>query len=420
MSFYDDKVELRVAGTTINITKDYEVNASVIEQPARFDLSLGRAEQFSELRELLGKGGKFQLIVNDLVFQTGELDGISNSSGDRTIPVTGACLLKELAANHIRSERHFSESTYTDLTVAGMQDCGISALVFASNDANLKAITGYDIVAVNAEIKEPELDADGNAVEVTETDPVKGETKKTYRTIKAKLGTPWITFLARQYQRDGLFLWSAGDGNLVLAKPNPFRAPVASLWRKMIEPAADGRPAKFAGNIIGHRWVDQRSGRYTECIVYTGDAKGKKVFAKAVDFEMVQYLNREYYPEITLDQYNDDKFYCRRRRLVVHDKTARTVDRCQAIADRKLAETRRAGWKLQYQVVGHSIIGVNGQRMNWAHDIVINVNDDEIGFYGSLYVDTVKLAESMGTGRDCWLGVMRPGDMAFAIGDAES
>lgn len=371
-TFTEDSVRLKLDGQEVAEVVSYEVKAGVMQVPAGFTLTLGHGGNFAEIAAAYPPESRFELLIGDRVVQTGETDGFSTSGGGATeMRVMGRDLLRRIVDTHVENEQSYSEKTYFDLTLAALDAVGLGdRTIFAMNSANRKAITGSTV--------NPEID---KAVEETETDlglPTANGPRTIYRTIKAEVGQTWWDFLSRQYQRAGLFLWADVGGNFVLSQPNGHQEPLYRILRR-----GRGDPS----SVIGVPSFEHNTAhRYTECVVYGRGGGGKhgrgKVLGSFVDEEMVAILNPD--PQ---DRADGGK---RKKRDVVHDTHCRTKAHADALAKRRISESRQNGWLLTYTVAGHSAPALRGGgRVIWQPDTVVHVVDDELGIEGPMYVEAV-------------------------------
>jgi hypothetical protein len=82
------------------------------------------------------------------------------------------------------------------------------------------------------------------------------------------------------------------------------------------------------------------------------------------------------------------------------------------MARRKIAECRRAGWRLSYPVSGHTVAAIGGGRAVWAPDTTVEVIDEELGLQGVMYLESVTFHAS--PHRWSELHVMRVDDLVYA------
>jgi prophage tail gpP-like protein len=235
-------------------------------------------------------------------------------------------------------------------------------------------------IQVGGEVIQSDLPPDP---ETTQT----GATKE--RPIRGKSGESWYKFLRDQYDRAGLFLFAGADGRLILTAPNASQAPVARIVRGRGESLRTGQVKAF-------KYRNATSGRFStvEINSRTGGRKAGRTTTRGVydDAEMIGYgVNRP---------------------LVIRDHKSASAGQAEAIARRKIAESRRAGRVLSYTVAGHTTIGFNGRdRVVWAMDTVVDVDDQEIGIDGPHWVESIEM--SRGPETNTVINLMRPEDLVF-------
>jgi prophage tail gpP-like protein len=373
MPLETDRVELTLGDKTIAITESYEVRASVFAQPAAFAIALGHGGIASELLRKYPPNTPFKLSVNGNTVQTGFVDGVNSqdaSSGSGTVVTfEGRDVMARLIDAFMPEEVSYQESKYTDLVRKQLDAVGLeSAKITASNEANRKAITGAKIV----EMKPGEIIVDIRGNQVDERQAIPGTKKVIYATLKAKLGTRRYEFLKTQLDRAGLMLWAAGDGGFIIAWPQADQSPISKLVRQR---GVSLKP----GTILRHAYTNRITSRFTNCVVY-GHGGGRnfgrsKNRGEFVDEEMLALVG------------GGTRKLCP---LVIHDEDAKSNDQADFLARRKIVEANRAAWSLTYVVAGHSVM--NGQnRVTWAPDTVVEVDDQELGIKGPLYIEDVTM-----------------------------
>lgn len=397
--FHDDIVRLKLGGIECPIAINYAVNAGVMNVPAAFEMTLGHAGLMSDLYASFPPYTPFELWIRDVKVQSGEVDALTPTGDEGSaLTIRGRDMLKWLVDHPIESERSFAEKSFLDLTLLALETVGLSNTVISlSNDANRKAITGTSQSSQTTTFVD-----DQNATQTsTKTETV---TKK----LKANVGDSWWDFLAEQYRRAGLFLWADVDGNFVLTKPNGTQAPLYRILRRRDR---DREPGVV--NVLGQpSFSHDVTQRYTECRVHGRGDGGKdghgKVSARHFDEEMIALLNPN-----PADRANGGK---RRKPQIIHDDKVRTIKQATFLARRKMAESRRAGWKLSYTVAGHSTQALRGGGLAiWQPDTVIEVIDDDLGIEGPMYIESVEYRRAPQT--TTTLNLLRVEDLIFAEED---
>src|SRR5690606_29193357 len=157
--------------------------------------------------------------------------------------------------------------------------------------------------------------------------------------------------------------------------------------------------------------VDVRT-RYSEILVlgrYGGGKDGRgRVIGRAIDDEIVALLNPN-----EADRADGGK---RKKPFVVHDKHVATIEQANFLAKRRLAETRRQSFTLDYKVAGHTTDALSGnKRLIWQPDTVVFVEDEELGINEPMYITNCKYSRTPQT--NTVISVIRPSYLVFAEED---
>lgn len=414
MAFEEDIVRLRLDGDTVPIAVDYEVHAGVLTIPAAFSMTVGHGGLVAELAANYPPETPFELEINGTVFARGETDGYSLAGQSASvIAIKGRDILRRIVKKQIRSERSFAEKSFIDLTRLALEDVGLGDReIRTDNIANRKAITGTQKIKVPP--KPDPTQEQPKTFEETETEapgePAPPKTRTVHKTIKAEVGTTWWEFLAEQYRRAGLFLWSTADGNFVLARPNGNQAPLYRILRRR---DGSGEPGKVT--VLGlPSFANDTTNRYSECQVVGRGGGGKqgraRVSATHFDDEMIALLN-----PLEADRADGGK---RQEPMIIRDDKVRTKAQAAFLARRKVAEWRRSSWALSYTVAGHTAPAIGGGRAIWAPDTVVEVIDDELGIEGPMYVESVVYRRKPETTTE--IKLMRCEDLIFAEEDFDT
>ncbi len=396
-SFFDDQVRLKLDGHEVPIVSRYTVLCGMMGVPAAFSLTVGHGGIFRDLASAFPPETPFEMYVGDKLVQTGELDSIEAAEQATEARLGGRDMLRRLVDGQIDSEQTFSESTYLALTLAALKTVGLGdSTVFSDNAANLAAVTGKEVI----QLAPAASGADDAGSATVDASPA---TLAVYKAIKAKCGRTWFEFLAEQNRRAGLFLWADHSGNFVLSRPNGNKDPIYRIIRKQTG-QADG--SSVLGRPSFRHDITQR---YTECVVLGRGGGGKegrhRFLGSFVDDEMVAILNPN-----PADRANGGT---RKKRLVIEDDHVRTIAQANLLARRKIAESRRNGWKLSYIVSGHTVPALKGGgRIPWTQDTVLQVVDDEFGIEGPMYIESVQYEAQMQ--KTTRLNLMRCEDLVFA------
>lgn len=373
-----DRVTLTLGADEVLLAQNYQVKAGILTQPAAFSLMLGWGDDSKNLFKKYPPNTPFQLRINDTVVQTGATDGRSSPSGAHSsLSIEGRDRLAVLHDAYAKQEISFNEETYGAivrkvLDAAGLKD---SKLAF-SNRANRKTIVG----GVGSELKAP------RDVESEKIDTAAGGAVK--RAVQSQLGERYYEFLKRHLDRAGLFLWTAGDGSFVLSEPNANQSSLYLILRLYSEPSRS--------NVIDSHYDNKAIGRFSECSVYTRGQTKKRGRSKAV---------ATIYDKEMRDDWKID------RPLVLRDVDADTPKKAEFMARRKMAESRRAGWRLSYTVMDHTTGAPRGGKVIWAPDTMVRVKDDKYDIEGDFYIESVTMNGSPQA--TTTIELMRPEDLIF-------
>lgn len=402
----DDVVRLRMNGEDVAIYGSYAVAASVFTQPAAFSMQLGWDLTAAELAARFPPRTPFELVVAGTVVQSGWTDSadLSVDASGTKVEIRGRDSLAPLYDGYIDADQNFAEKSYLELTIAALDKVGLGdRSVIASNEANRKAITGGKTVRIPGEalVKEAVLDTD-KPVEVfmRNGQPViiGGSERIVRNTIKATVGGRWLEFLQKEFKKAGLFLWAAVDGSFVLARPNGNQPPLYKVIHKR-------GTQRALSNVISGRLRNDIVTRYTRAVVYGRAGGGKhgrrKVKGIYVDEEMSRLMGHfDDIPPETVKQ------------IIYHDEDVDSIKSAEFTARRNIAEFNRSAWSLEYTVSGHTTQHIgSGERLVWAPDTVVEVDDDQLGVHGNYYLSEVSFERSPHTTTK--LKLMRPEDLVF-------
>lgn len=381
----DDVVRLRLGGQDVKIAKSYEVHMAVLQQPAAFTLRLGWGRTAAELLALAQPGTSFELMIAGKVVQSGRVDARGVPSGPITeVEIKGRDFLAALFDGFVPEEQSFDDKTYFSLTRKVLDIVGLKDHQLESNNDNNRELIGRVQVPSASPSK---------LLEEIETGASAGPSKLVYQSMKAKLGTRWLDFLERQYKLAGIFLWAAGDGRIILARPRGDQAASYRLFRRRGE---NGEPA--IGNILSCRMEDNTAMRHGAAIVYgrygSGAAGRKQARGEYLDPEMQLY---------GLD-----------KPLTAYDEDVTNQAEAEFVARRLITEEHRSGWTLEYTVAGHTTASLVDptQSVTWVPDTVVKVEDSELDISGNFYVESVTYRRAPDT--TTVLTLMRPDDLVFA------
>lgn len=363
------------------ILESYEVTRSILTQPCAFSVRLGWGGVTKDLLGTFKPHLPVQLVVNDAIQMTGNVDDIEASGevGATEVSLHGRDALAPLHDAFIEEELSLSNATYAQLVEKALDATLDDWALTYSNEDNRKLVTGIGVKQTAA----------------LNLDPTQGATGPTAKVLKAHMGDRWYEYVKRQLDRAGLFLWATGNGHFVLSAPNAKQLPAYRILRRRGQ-------TRNEVNVISARYRNATSMRYSECVIY-GRGGGRKfgrtkIAGKFVDDEMTALGFK--------------------RPLVLRDINVTNEEQAVFYARRKLAESRRAGWNLTYTVAGHTIPNLVGsERAVWAPDTVVNVVDDEFGLNDNYYLEKVVFRRNPQTTTE--LTLMRGADLVFALGEVD-
>lgn len=381
--------------------ESYEVTQSVLQQPAAFSYRCGWAGTVRDLIGNVGPGAGFKLLVDAspdgnrqqgfIQVQTGLIDAVEvdQSDGGAVATIRGRDFMAPLFDGYLEAEQTFKESTYADITRKALDAVfpGKSeGLLVLSNDANRKAVSG-----VQVKVTAPPAPTGDELVQTTDANNT--TRKVTYNTIKAELGTTWYEFLQKQYKLAGIFLWCGGDGTFVLSTPNQNQTPLYTFRFEEGQSTA-------SSNVLSLKYKNDYAVRHTRAVVLGRSGGGKAGRGK---------LRGEYIDEAAEAALGHSK------RIVVLDDDARTVQECEFLARKYIAEQRRSGRTLELVVSGHTFpnrAAGNGAWGVWAPDTIVNIADQRFGVrQGAWYVESVTFRRGPET--TTTLTLMNPDDLVF-------
>jgi prophage tail gpP-like protein len=369
-----ERVTLQCNNKEIVLANSYEITISYLTQPAHFSLRLGSSAAVRELLKQFPPWSKFQLFIGGKLQQTGRvLEPSVTESGGSSVQFYGEDALCTLQNGYIDAEKTYQEKTYTDFVRKILDEAGFRGVpLHANNAANRRMRSGIQVPLA----QEPLLNS-GRPL-----------------SPRAKLGERRLHFLNRHLERAGLFLFAAADGSFVLSAPTVHQPPLYRILRRRGAPAND----------VSVRLSEYRNGirtpRCSVCVVYArGGGRGGgrvKVSAQYEDAEMVS---------LGVDQ-----------PLTFHDSHCKTIKECEFFARRKVAEGRRAAWRLAYIVPGHATRTIGGGKAVWTTDTMVEVADDELGIYDLFWLESV--THKMDGKSEALVHLMRPDDLVFGSDDA--
>lgn len=373
----DDRVRITLDRSEAQIVESYTVRQSFLTQPSTWSIHLGHGAVVAELLDGYPPGITYRLYIGSVLQQTGLLEDQESSgdaTGGSTVTFSGRDAMAPLLG-HADADLSFTDASYARLTRSVLDTvvgAGKYTLAF-SNNQNRSTQVGSDLPPVT-----PPINPDGSSTAAAKERP-----------MRIKAGEEWLVGLRNQLDRAGMFLMASANGGFILTAPNPDQPPVARIVRRR-------GLAHNDVNVVAHRYRNATSSRYSRVVIHARGGGGKqgrqKTEGKYTDQEMV---------DLGFD-----------RPLVVRDHKCSTPGQSEAIARRKIAESRRASWNLSYTLAGHTAPRIDSaDRIVWAVDTVVEVDDQELGLRGSFWVETVEF--SRGPETRTTITLMRPGDLVF-------
>jgi prophage tail gpP-like protein len=379
-----DRVELLLGSDKLRLSEEYSVHTSVLTQPAAFTMKVGWTDSLVSLLKKYPPRTRFQLLVNGHVYQTGFVDGFDTTSGPTALTYHGRDAMAELHDAFVEEEFSIHNPSYAEIVRKCLDDAGYKGVPVAyTNRPNRQAMLGAKKLA--ADLKPPR-DVENEKIDTAEGGKVKHD-------AQAKMGEKFYDFIQRHITRAGLFLWVAADGTFVLSEPNPNQQPLYQILRLY--------GSETGSTVVGDGYRNSAEGRYAEVRVYIRGQSKKKGRPVASG----SYSD----PEMKAWGYT--------KKMVIRDADADSPKKAEYMARRTIAATRRAGWRLQYTVMGHTTTSYAQEKVVWTPDTVVYVHDDKLGIDGNYYVEGVTLASKPFT--TATLDLMRLEDLVFSeIGPA--
>lgn len=373
VGFQDDSVSLRLRGSRPLNVEQYSVRVSVLQQPAAFTLTLGWNKPLKEFAESYPPNTPFELAVGDQLQFRGFTDGYEMQGDDSgsSLSIQGRDTLQRLADYFVVKDVSFKDTSCQQMVRRAMDEVGLKDVrLDVSNIESLQKRLGK---------------------KVQYTPETQRQDKKRAKPIAAKVGDKWYEFLLKEIKREGLFLWAGADGQFILGAPDGNQAPSYRLVRKYLN-------GERVGNIVRGNHRNNTSKRFSVAkVTGGGGGKGSKSFKSSGDFvddEMVAW------------GYD--------RPIVFKDRNAVDREQSEFFARRKLAESRREGWSLSYEVAGHTTQAIgSSSRVVWTPDTTVDIDDEMFGIRGTFWIESVDYRRS-GSGTSTSITLQRPQDLIFA------
>lgn len=352
----DDRVRLTLNAGDVLVSEDYEVTQGIMDQPCSFWMRLGHGDVARNLLEKYPKGSTFRIYIGGKPQFSGVTDAnaANGTTGATQITVRGRDYLSFLADDHITEVKSYVDVSMADLVRAQLNEVGLmDAELFKSNEATRKIRAGVGVKAFS----EPQ-ESDAKA--------------QLHYSVVAKLGESRLMFLKKNLDHAGLFLWSNEAGDFVISSPNTEQEPLFRFVRQR------GGGARNVVNIVSVDFSDDDSRRISECVVWARHG-GKK-------FQRTKLRG----------EFEDEDLRARgvKHARVFRDANVTTNAEAAFYARRKIAEAGRAGYHISYELSGHMATTTTGGRAVIIPDVMVEVDDDELGIQGLFYLEQAKYSGS--------------------------
>jgi prophage tail gpP-like protein len=391
----DDLVRLVLGGTTIAIAERWDIRESILSQPPAWSIQLGWSDVAKQLIQSYPPGTPAQLFIGSALQFTGvtEARGADQPpGGGTTVIIRGRDRLKVLFKSSVRAEISCNVTTYADLVWFALQQVGLVPMGSGKADPNILVRSNAANRSIKAGVPVTEILPHRTVQQILDDTGLGGPNVGVVNTTpQAKIDETWYRFLRRHLDVAGLFLWAAADGTYVLSTPNADQKPTYRLDRLI------GQPNNAGANVVGVSFEDNTEQRHSEAVIYgrgggriAGRGKSKGDF---VDAEIQGYGFDE--------------------PIVFRNRHVNCGAEASYFARRKIGEERRSGWHLEYTVSGHSLPFIDGpsQRAVLVPDTVVLVHDEELGFDGPFYIESVVRKRDPKT--TTTIRLMRPEDLVF-------
>lgn len=422
----DDRVELRIgdAGST-HLAESYEVRQSYFtSSPNVFVVKLGTAQAPAQLIAAARPRTKLELFVGGVLQQTGWSDGPeanADAGAGTSVMIHGRDKMAELHDAHIQADKSFSNMSYGDLTEAVLNAAlgqnNYDIILQGGNRQNRMAATGSSSAATASAVPTTAPAPGGGTVVTAAPDDIKPAlTSAQGRTLRAKFGSKWWEFLKAQLDRAGLFLLCGASGEFILCAPNVTQRPLFRLQRapNLTRRSTSIERASYK-NVATKRYTvyeihGKKGGGSTAGVAIPPDAPDD---VKAALIASAASAGGQRSSSSFVDQEMVDWGYPLTR--VWSHKDAKLTSPAQGayLARFHCAHDRRENWQLTYTVTGHTWPAIaGGERLTWAVDTMVEVDDQEFGLQGNFWIESVSFKRD-GGGTHTELHLMRPEDLIF-------
>lgn len=366
-------VRVILDGQEIVIVESYSVNIDMMTQPAQFSCSVGNGAVARELMDRFPPRTAFELQIAGTSQFQGFTDGwsVSGAAGNTTVNLAGRDSLATVHDATAKADKTFTDVSLEDLVRFVLDETlGAGKYTLASDSKRL---------------------AMANAKGKAKKAKTLKATTEANRKVQLKLGMRlYGEFLKPQLDRAGVFLFSTQGGTFILSELDPDQTPLYRLRHRRGDAANTVESFSFSNNTAG---------RYMACEVWGRRGGGDEEVRAPVKgrFEDAEMKALGY-----------------TKTLYVDDPKCLTIQQCEFLAKRRIAEANRAAWRLEYTVGGHTTQQTGGGgtgQVIWIPDTLVDVDDEELGITGPHYIEGV--THSGQPGMTTTLKLMRLQDLVF-------
>lgn len=368
----ESDIELFIAGQRVGYNESYSIKMDIFTQPSQFSTSFGWGRTAADLLENVRPYQSFLLKIGGKPAFRGRLDKVSAAEGTgTTITMSGRDNIAELFRYKTDTDFQLSKTTYSGMLRELLERLEISPITIVENaELAAKQRTG-------APQKRFSFAMDPGTSEFV----IKESLSTINSQIKAQVGQTLYAFLKTYLDRASLFLWSGPNGEFILSRPNPNQKPIYKIFRSVDVNRSNAKLVEYSNDITDQHAFVAVNGR-------TGGTKAGRVYVKGAE-------TNDYVLSLGLKNFRS-----------VRDKHAHSPKQIDDLGKRIVAEERRKGFKLVYQVAGHRTERLGGGEAVWSIDTVVDVDDNLIGLKGSFFVEGVSYERSIGNGTTTTLSLM--------------
>lgn len=346
-------------------SQNYSVKIAMFTQPATFSIKLSSGDDAAAIAAQYPPNTSFVLKVNGQVQYEGWTDGydVTVDTNGTSLEIKGRDILAPIHDSQILKDTSFTGLNASQIVEMAVKETGLNATVSLDVSKARKTRSGYTLIAYD----DPPFTA-----------------KQAARLARAFVNETWYNFIHRHLEHSGLFLWAAPNKELIISKPDPNKAATYVLRRS-------------AGEIVSvQRRVDTTK-RFAEVYVYARGSTVRKTPKGLHDYKgMVSDPEMKAWGFSKLRTFRDSG--------ILDDKGA------ELYAQRKLAQLNRSSMRLTYTVIGHSGNTVDKRRAVWTPDMMVQVEDPQVGISGKYWIESVEFRSPPSL---TVLELIRPQDMTF-------